>query len=496
MERNDRRQNSKLAVKSQRKFSGKSGDRSTGLKTVSRSASVVKQSDRSAEMVELRHYPARCPYYKRCGGCTMINIPYEEQVSRKQSLVEEMIGEFGTVDPIIRMKNPDHYRNKVTSVFAKDKTGHGMGLNYNPGSFGAAGKSSHADGRGVARENGVGRGNGAGRNSGKGQRPNRSVICGIYEKDSHEVVPVVKCLLENTKADAIIQSVLALIPSFKIEPYDEDRGTGTLRYVQVRTAHATHQIMVTLVTSDAIFPSKNNFVTALRKLQPEITTIIQNINGRTDSMILGDREKVMFGPGYIEDRLCGKTFRISSRSFYQVNSIQTEKLYNIAIDDAGLSGKETVLDAYCGIGTIGICASSHAKQVISVELNSDAVRDARENVRLNSCDNVTVYGNDATVFMQELAEAGKKIDVLLMDPPRAGATEDFLRAAVKLFPSKIVYISCAPDTLGRDLGFLSKNGYSMKKATPVDMFPATATSHVETVVLMSRVSNEPRAGRA
>jgi len=473
MERNDRRQNSKPMVKSQRKFSGKSGDKSTGSKSVSRP--VGKQSD---QLSEAARHPVRCPYYKRCGGCTMVNIPYEEQISRKQSLVEEKIREFGPVDPIIRMKNPDHYRNKVTSVFAKDRTGHGMGLNYNPGSFGAGSKSSRADGRG----------NGAGRNSGKSQRPNRSVICGIYEKDSHEVVPVVKCLLENTKADAIVQSILSLIPSFKIEPYDEDRGTGTLRYVQVRTAHATHQIMVTLVTSDAIFPSKNNFVTALRKLQPEITTIIQNINGRTDSMILGDREKVMFGPGYIEDRLCGKTFRISSRSFYQINSIQTEKLYNIAIDDAGLSGKETVLDAYCGIGTIGICASSHAKQVISVELNSDAVRDARENVRLNSCDNVTVYENDATVFMQELAEAGRKIDVLLMDPPRAGATGDFLRAAVKLSPSKIVYISCAPDTLGRDLRFLSENGYSMKKATPVDMFPATG--HVETVVLMSRVEGK------
>ena len=265
---------------------------------------------------------SRCPVSKKCGGCTMIDVPYAEQAERKQQLVEELIGEFGRVDPIIRMKNPDHYRNKVTSVFAPDKKG----------------------------------------------KP----VCGIYKAGTHEVVPVKSCMLEDLRADRIIQTVFALMESFKIRVYDEDRGTGFLRYVQVRTARGTRQVMVTLVTAEAVFPPAKKFVNALIKRHPEITTVVQNINDKHTTMVLGDREKVLFGPGYIEDVLCKKRFRISSRSFYQVNSLQTEKLYNIALDYAGFSGKERILDAYCGIGTIGIIASDRCKEVLSVELNAEA----------------------------------------------------------------------------------------------------------------------------
>jgi 23S rRNA (uracil1939-C5)-methyltransferase len=398
---------------------------------------------------------SRCPVSSRCGGCTMIDVPYDEQLKGKQALVEGCIGRFGPVDPAIRMKNPDHYRNKVTSVFGMD-------------------------------------------------RKNKPV-CGVYAKGTHEVVPVDHCLLEDRRSDAIVQSVMSLLPSFKIRVYDEDRGTGILRYVQVRTAHATGQVMVTIVTADPVFPSKNNFVKALLKLQPALTTIVQNVNRRTDSLVLGEREHVLYGPGYIEDRLCGKTFRISSRAFYQINSIQTEKLYHIAVDAAGLSGKETVLDAYCGIGTIGICASDQAKQVISVELNPDAVRDAVKNCALNHAANVSVYQGDAGVFMQKLAEssgsvenetpdgvngAGEdrvpRIDVLFMDPPRAGASQDFLSAACMMAPKKIVYVSCDPVTLGRDVKYLTEHGYTMKKAVPVDMFPYV--EHVETVALLTKTN--------
>ena len=379
---------------------------------------------------------SRCPVSKKCGGCTMIDVPYAEQVERKQQLVEELIGNFGRVDPIIRMKNPDHYRNKVTSVFAPDKKG----------------------------------------------KP----VCGIYKAGTHDVVPVKACLLEDLRADRIIQTVFALMESFKIRVYDEDRKTGFLRYVQVRTARSTKQVMVTLVTAESAFPVGKKFVNALLKRHPEITTVVQNINDKQTTMVLGDREKVLFGPGYIEDVLCKKRFRISSRSFYQVNSIQTEKLYNIALDYAGFSGKERILDAYCGIGTIGIIASDRCKEVLSVELNPEAVKDAKVNAKLNEAKNVEVFRNDAGRFMRDMAAKKEKLDILFMDPPRSGASEEFLMAALELKPAKVVYVSCEPTTLARDLAILTEGGYEMKKAVPVDMFPYV--EGVETVCLLSKLS--------
>ena len=376
---------------------------------------------------------SRCPVSKKCGGCTMIDVPYEQQTQEKQQLVEDLIGTFGRVDPIIRMKNPDHYRNKVTSVFAPDRKG----------------------------------------------RP----VCGIYKAGTHEVVPVKSCLLEDLRADRIIQTVFTLMESFKLRVYDEDRGTGLIRYVQVRTAHSTRQVMVTLVTGQTVFPPAKKFVNALLKRHPEITTVVQNINDKQTTMVLGDREKVLYGPGYIEDVLCKKRFRISSRSFYQVNSLQTEKLYNIALDYAGFSGKERILDAYCGIGTIGIIASDRCREVLSVELNPEAVADAKVNAKLNSVQNVEVYKNDAGRFMRDMAAKKEKLDVLFMDPPRSGASEEFLGAALELSPAKIVYVSCEPTTLARDLTVLTEGGYVMKKAVPVDMFPYT--EGVETVVLLT-----------
>ena len=363
----------------------------------------------------------------------MIDVPYEQQTQEKQQLVEDLIGPFGRVDPIIRMKNPDHYRNKVTSVFAPDRKG----------------------------------------------RP----VCGIYKAGTHEVVPVKSCLLEDLRADRIIQTVFTLMESFKLRVYDEDRGTGLIRYVQVRTAHSTRQVMVTLVTGQTVFPPAKKLVNALLKRHPEITTVVQNINDKQTTMVLGDREKVLYGPGYIEDVLCKKRFRISSRSFYQVNSLQTEKLYNIALDYAGFSGKERILDAYCGIGTIGIIASDRCREVLSVELNPEAVADAKVNAKLNSVQNVEVYKNDAGRFMRDMAAKKEKLDVLFMDPPRSGASEEFLGAALELSPAKIVYVSCEPTTLARDLTVLTEGGYVMKKAVPVDMFPYT--EGVETVVLLT-----------
>lgn len=376
-----------------------------------------------------------CPYSSKCGGCTMIDLPMEQQLLKKKNWVEECIGAFGPVEPVIRMKNPYRYRNKVTSIFGLDRKGH--------------------------------------------------PVCGVYRARSREIVPVKDCLIENKRADEIVQDIYGLLASFKLRVYDPVTGLGVVKAVQIRSAHVTGELLVTIVTAGPVFPSRNNFTKALLKLHPEITSVVQNIKDNDSSMILGTREKVLYGNGYITDELCGKKFRISSRSFYQVNSVQTEKLYNIAIDAAGLTGKERILDAYCGIGTIGICAADRAKEVLSVELNPDAAQDADANVRLNELSNVTVYAEDAGRFMQEMAEQKAPLDVLFMDPPRSGSTEEFLEAALTLWPGKIVYISCNPETLVRDLEILTKGGYRMKKAVPVDMFPFV--EDVETIVLLERM---------
>ena len=378
---------------------------------------------------------SRCPYSKKCGGCHFVDIPYDIQLKKKQQNLQELLGEFGKVEPIIGMKNPDNYRNKVHAVFGLDHK----------------------------------------------HRP----IAGVYEEKTHRVVDVESCFLENQKSTAIIRTIKGLLRSFKIKTYDEDTGYGLLRHVLVRTGFKTGQIMVVLVLGSPILPSKNNFVKALLKEHPEITTIVVNVNNRNTSMVLGDKEQVIYGKGYIEDVLCEKVFKISPKSFYQVNPVQTEKLYMTAIEYAGLTGKETILDAYCGIGTIGMIASDRAKRVIGVELNSDAVRDARTNAKINNIKNIELYNKDAGEFMVQLAEQGEKIDVVFMDPPRAGSDEAFLSSVVKCNPEKVVYVSCNPETLARDLKYLTKNGYKVKKMRGTDMFPHT--NHVEMVVLMSRV---------
>ena len=269
--------------------------------------------------------------------------------------------------------------------------------------------------------------------------------------------------------------------------YNEDSGYGLLRHVMVRTGFASGEIMVVLVCVSPVFPSKNNFVKALRKLHPEITTIVLNVNDRTDSMVLGKRDIVLFGRGYIEDELCGCTFRISPQSFYQVNPVQTKNLYEKAISLAGLTGNERVLDAYCGIGTIGLIASRDAREVISVELNPDAVRDAVTNAKRNQIKNVSFYQNDAGAFMVFMAEKGEKADVVFMDPPRAGSDEAFLSSVVTLSPKKVVYVSCNPETLARDLRYLTKHGYKAEEAWGYDMF--AWSEHVESIVLLSKLKS-------
>lgn len=375
---------------------------------------------------------SRCPVFHKCGGCQILDMPYEKQLEMKQKQLEKLLKPYCPIAPIVGMKNPDHYRNKVHAVFDHDKKG-------NP-------------------------------------------ISGVYEPNSHRVVPVESCLIEDQKADEIIGTIRGMLKSFKIRTYDEDTGYGLLRHVLIRRGFSTGEIMVALVTASPVFPSKNNFVKALREKHPEITTIVQNINGRGTSMVLGDKEHVLYGKGYIEDILCGCRFRISSKSFYQVNPVQTEVLYRKAIDAAGLTGKERIIDAYCGIGTIGIVASNLAKEVIGVELNRDAVRDAAENAKINGIKNAKFFCNDAGRFMLNMAENDEKADVVFMDPPRSGSTEEFIGAVAKMEPKKVVYVSCDPETLARDLEYFKKKGYRAKMGWGVDMFPQTG--HVECIIMM------------
>ena len=304
-------------------------------------------------------------------------------------------------------------------------------------------------------------------------------------------------MIEDERADAIIATIRGLLKSFRIKTYDEDSGYGLLRHVMVRTAHATGEILVVLVLASPILPAKNNFVKALRAAHPEITSIVLNVNDRHTSMVLGERNILLYGKGYIEDELCGNRYRISPNSFYQVNAVQTKVLYEKAMEYARLTGKETVIDAYCGIGTIGMTAAAHAKQVIGVELNPSAVRDAIANARRNECKNITFYNEDAGEYMRRLAAApaGERVsvDVVFMDPPRSGSSEAFLEAVSLLAPKRVVYISCDPHTLGRDLDYMRKHGYRPIECQPVDMFPYT--DDIENVVLLERTANRNESKR-
>ena len=375
-----------------------------------------------------------CPYALKCGGCDYQGIPYEKQLVEKQKEIQKLLGGFSKLYPIIGMEEPFYYRNKVHAVFNRDRKG--------------------------------------------------NIISGVYEKNSHRVVNVDSCMIEDQRADAIILTIRKLIKNFKLKVYNEDTGYGLFRHVLIRTGHVSGQILVVLVLSSPILPAKNHFVKALRAAHPEITSIVLNVNDRRTSMVLGEREIVLYGMGYIEDTLCGLTYRISPKSFYQVNPIQTEKLYRTAVDYAGLTGKEVVLDAYCGIGTIGMTAASKAKEVIGVELNRDAVKDAIANAKRNGIKNIRFYNKDASDFIVEMAALKAKCDVIFMDPPRSGSTEKFLECVALLAPQKVVYVSCDPTTLARDLKYLTKKGYKVEKIQPVEMF--CFTRHVETVALLSK----------
>ena len=375
---------------------------------------------------------------KNCGGCPMLGMDYAAQLKQKEEKVRALLGGYGPVNPIRGMETPYHYRNKVISTFT---TGWGG-----------------------------------------------SLTSGIYAAGSHKVLPVESCLLQDEVLDTVMQAVRAAAAVCRYQPYNEEKGTGLLRHCLLRRGVVTGQVMVVLVTAQPVLPGARNFVKALlteaEKRQVPVTTVVQNYNPRRTSVVLGEQEKVLYGKGFILDTLCGRTYALSPRSFYQINHSQTEVLYGLAVEAAGLTGREVVLDAYCGIGTIGLTAAGHAKQVVGVERNRDAVQDAIGNARRNGVKNARFFAADATRWIGEAAAAGQKADVIFMDPPREGSTPQFIESVARMAPKRVVYVSCNPETMARDLALLAQKGYRAAGFTPVDMFPHS--EHIEVVCALSK----------
>ena len=375
----------------------------------------------------------KCPISTACGGCTFQNATYEYELRYKKHKVEEDLKRIGhlenvVVNDVIGMDDPYFYRNKIQIPFGKDR-GH--------------------------------------------------VIYGFYKARTHKIIPIKQCSIEDKKAGPILEDIAKLMEAFRIEPYDEDRFTGIIRHVLIRTSKLTNEVMVVLVSNVETFPGRNNFVSKLVSLHPEISTVIQNTNKRDTNVILGDSEKVLFGKGFIIDEILGLKFAVSSKSFFQVNPIQVEKLYKTALNLAKLNKNDVVLDAYAGVCTIGLLAAPSVKKVVSVELEKSAVINGVNNAKRNGISNIEIINADCTEFINKELP---KFDVVIMDPPRKGSTKEFINAVKKIKPSRVVYISCEPSTLARDLE-LFKDTYKIDVVQPVDMFPRTF--HVETVVSLS-----------
>lgn len=400
-----------------------------------------KQETDKSKMLKALGVVNDCPVAKKCGSCSYAGKSYFEQAAAKEKQVTKLLSPFCEVLPIHHCENPLFYRNKVHSAFKRLKNGR--------------------------------------------------VICGPYESGSHRIVETDSCLIENKIATAIIRDCADIAEKLRISIYDEVKGTGTLRRVLVRTADATGEVMVVLIVGSTFFQKKTAFVEELLKRHPEITTLLLNLNKRHDSMILGsDEVKKIKGKGYITDIVLGKKFRVSPDSFMQSNHDQAEILYSEAIRLADFDGTETCIDTYCGTGSTTLSFAGFVKEIIGVEIKPSAYKDALKNASVNGVKNATFILDDATLYMEKLSKTDAKIDCVILDPTRAGTTEKFIKACGKLAPSKIVYISCNPETLARDLKGFKAQGYKALIAKPVDMFPWT--DKVETIVVLSKLSNAPK----
>lgn len=376
-----------------------------------------------------------CPYYFQCGGCQIQSMSYEEQLKFKRIVVKNNMRRLGTdliIHPTVGDNDGKYYRNKSQIPV---------------------------------------------------QMRNGKLEMGFYRERSHDLIDIDHCLIQKDIHNALMLRTKELIESENITIYDEKKHSGLLRHVIIRSSHDNEEIQIAFVTNgkENVF---RNIANTLAQEYPNIKSIVQNINDRKTNVIMGRENKVLYGEPYIVDTLLGKHFKIRTNSFYQVNHRQTEKLYQLAIDAAELKGDEVIVDTYCGIGTIGLSVADKVKQLIGIEIVESAVIDARENAKLNNVENATFYQGASEVIMKELVAEGIKPDVVFVDPPRKGCHSDFLDSLIEVSPEKIVYVSCNPSTLARDMKYLMEHGYTAKEVRPLDMFPQT--NHVETVCLLTR----------
>ena len=385
-----------------------------------------------------------CPIARSCGGCEWLAVPYPIQLDRKQAAMEELFSEIveadgAVLERIAGMDEPLAYRHKAATPFA-------------PG--------------------------------GKGGKRVRS---GFYEKGTHRIVACDACLVEKDGLRQLLSDVGRIAQRLGISAYNEDAHTGHLRHAIVRSGYATDDVLLTLVTREQQLPRAEQLVEALVEEHPELTGIVQNINDKRTNAMLGRQCRTLWGSPTMHDKLLGCTFAITSTSFYQTNPSQTEVLYRLALEGAAPESGQRILDAYCGCGTIGICAAAQAGdiEVVGVERDAGGVSMARGNASANGVEGrVRIERADATVWMTRAARDGQHFDTVILDPPRAGSTPEFINACTALAPQRVVYVSCNPVTQVRDLALFRERGYRVERISPVDMFPHT--KHVETVVSMSR----------
>lgn len=399
---------------------------------------------------------ALCPIYRQCGGCQLQHLDYKAQLAwKRQHVVDsltrigklrvaDVAGEGVVVHPTIGMAEPWRYRNKAQVP---------IGMAQADMADGAAG----------------------------------SLIGGFYARGSHRIIDMDACVIQHERNDEAVRLVKALGTRLGIRAYDETTGRGLLRHAVVRTGFATGETMVCLVTNGTRIPRVDELVEGIRRALPDVRSIVQNVNTRNTNVIFGDETRVLWGSDVIYDELDGIRFAISARSFYQVNPAQTVTLYRKAVEYAGLTGRETVIDAYCGIGTISLFLARHAGKVYGVESVPEAVEDARRNAALNGIGNAEFEVGLAEEVIPRWREEGVTADVIVVDPPRKGCDAKLLDTIVQMRPKRVVYVSCNPATLARDLAVLEAGGFRTVEVQPVDMFPHTG--HVETVALMSRVKD-------
>lgn len=374
-----------------------------------------------------------CPYQKECGGCQFMHMSYEYEIEQKKKFLNSLFQGIKNIPEIevISTYEAHHYRNKSQMTYKLSKT--------------------------------------------------KKVVCGFYEEYSHRLITVEDCMLQSKASNKIIKELNQVLSKHKIRPYDEATRTGVLRHVLIRYGFQTKELMLVLVTNGEIFPGRGNVIKDLLKLNLNITTIVQNYNARDTSIVLGDKNKVLYGPGFIYELVGEYKFKISPNSFFQVNSLGMKKLYSLAINQTQIKKTDIVIDAYCGVGTISIFASKYAKEVIGVELNKQAVMDANMNAKINQIKNVSFVCDDATNYITNAAKNRVKLDCLIMDPPRDGSTPQFINAIGYLKPRTVIYISCNPLTLKRDLN-LFKEFYQIKSILGYDNFPRT--KHIEVITLL------------